>query len=136
MTSAPITTAARILPLRLPRVCIALAAPNAADMLTKAEGLVRDNSLLELRLDYVSQPASALPKIKRFRELHPSAVVIGTCRRAVNGGKFRGSVASQLEILGKAAAAGCQLVDLELQSAVDAKRGSVERLRSKAAVIL
>ena len=136
MISAPIFTAPRMLPLRLPRVCVALAAASAADMFEKAEGLVRDNSLLEFRLDYLTQPASALPKIKRFLELHPSAVVIGTCRRAVNGGKFRGSVASQLEILSKAITAGCRLVDLELQSAADAKKGSVERLRSKAAVIL
>ena len=136
MTSAPISTAARMLPLRLPRVCVALASANPSDMLSKAESLVRDNSLLEFRLDYISQPTSALPKIKHFLEVHPSAVVIGTCRRAVNGGKFRGSVASQLEILGKAASAGCQLLDLELQSAADAKRGTVERLRSKASVIL
>ncbi|HZU41205.1 MAG TPA: type I 3-dehydroquinate dehydratase, partial [Terriglobales bacterium] len=136
MTSAPISTAARMLPLRLPKVCVALAADNPSDMVSKAEALVRDNPLLEFRLDYIPQPASALPKIKRFLETHPSAVLIGTCRRAVNGGKFRGSVASQLEILSKAASAGCQLVDFELQSAEDAKRGTVERLRSKAAVIL
>ena len=43
---------------------------------------------------------------------------IATCRRAANGGKFRGSLASQLDILTKAAAAGCQFVDMELQSAL------------------
>lgn len=136
MISASISSAPRLLPLRLPRVCVALAAPSAADMVTRAETLVRDNPLLEFRLDYLSQPASALPKIKQFIELHPSAVIIGTCRRAVNGGKFRGSVASQLEILSKAAAAGCQLLDVELQSASDAKSGSLDKLRSKAALIL
>jgi 3-dehydroquinate dehydratase/shikimate dehydrogenase len=135
MITAPISPAARLRPLRLPRVCVALAAPNVADMIARAEALVRDNPLLEFRLDYLSQPASALPKIKQFIDLHPFAVVIGTCRRAVNGGKFRGSIASQLEILGKAANAGCQLVDVELQSA-DAKSGSLERLRNKTAVIL
>ena len=135
MITAPISLAARLRPFRLPRVCVALAAPNVADMIARAEALVRDNPLLEFRLDYLSQPASALPKIKQFIDLHPFAVVIGTCRRAVNGGKFRGSIASQLEILGKAANAGCQLVDVELQSA-DAKSGSLERLRNKTAVIL
>jgi 3-dehydroquinate dehydratase/shikimate dehydrogenase len=136
MTTASISPAARLRPLRLPRVCVALAASNVADMIARAEALVRDNPLLEFRLDYLSQPAAALPKIKQFIDLHPSAVVIGTCRRAVNGGKFRGSVASQLEILGKAANVGCQLVDVELQSAESAKSGSLERLRAKAAVIL
>ena len=136
MTTAPISPVARLRPLRLPRVCVALAASNVSDMVTRAEALVRDNPLLEFRLDYLSQPAAALPKIRQFIDLHPGAIVIGTCRRTLSGGKFRGSVASQLEILGKAANAGCQLIDVELQTAESAKSGSLERLRNKAAVIL
>ena len=53
-----------------------------------------------------------------------------------SGGKFRGSIASQLDILGKAVAAGCQLVDLELQSASRCKPEQLNRLRSHAALIL
>jgi 3-dehydroquinate dehydratase/shikimate dehydrogenase len=41
-----------------------------------------------------------------------------------------------LDILSKAAAAGCQLMDLELQSAVRCKRPQLERLRTRAALIL
>ena len=62
-----------------------------------------------------------MPKIKRFTEYHPHVVTIATCRREANGGKFKGSLASQLDILAKAAAAGCQLLDLELQSASKAR---------------
>jgi 3-dehydroquinate dehydratase/shikimate dehydrogenase len=61
---------------------------------------------------------------------------MATCRRAAAGGKFRGSIASQLEILAKASASGCQLVDLELQSAAHCKPEQVRRLRSQAALIL
>src|SRR5476649_2131660 len=101
----------RLLPLRMPRVCVAVTGSDAADMVDKAEALVRDNPFLEFRLDYLSKPALGLPRIKRFVESHPGIMVIATCRRAANGGKFRGSVASQLDILAKAAAAGCQLLD-------------------------
>src|SRR5262249_1125276 len=91
---------------------------------------------LEFRLDYLKQPASALPKIRRFLEMHQYVTAIGTCRRADHGGHFKGSGAAQLEILGKAAAAGCQLVDLELESAGRAKPDAVARLRKSAGLIL
>ncbi|HKT88257.1 MAG TPA: shikimate dehydrogenase [Candidatus Sulfotelmatobacter sp.] len=126
----------RMLPLRLPRLCVAVIGSDANAMVEKAEALVRDNSFLELRLDYLSKPALALPRIKRFIESHPGTVVVATCRRAANGGKFRGSIASQLDILGKAAAAGCQLVDVELQTANKSKAAQLQKLRSRAALIL
>src|SRR5208282_5246552 len=88
------------------------------------------------RLDYLKQPLSAISKVHRFLETHQYVTAIGTCRRAENGGKFKGSLASQLEVLGKAHAAGCQLVDLELQSAQKTKPDAIARLRSRAALIL
>lgn len=126
----------RMLPLRLPRLCVAVIGSDANAMVEKAEALVRDNSFLEFRLDYLSKPGLALPRIKRFIESHPGTVVVATCRRAANGGKFRGSIASQLDILGKAAAAGCQLVDVELQTASKSKVAQLQKLRSRAALIL
>ena len=136
MSLAPTSYVPRFLPLRLPRVCLAVTGADAGEMVDKAEALVRDNTFLEFRLDYLSRPALALPKIRRFIEYHPHATVIATCRRAASGGKFRGSIASQLGLLTRAAAAGCQLVDIELQSAVRVKPEHLQRLRTKAAVIL
>ena len=133
-TTAP--TLHRHLPLRLPRVCVAVAASNGAEMVDRAESLVRDNSFIEFRLDYVRQPASALPRLRRFLEYHPEVLAVGTCRRAANGGKFRGSVAAQAELLVKASAAGCQLVDVELQSAAAMKPRDLQRVRAAAALIL
>jgi 3-dehydroquinate dehydratase / shikimate dehydrogenase len=128
--------APRLFPLRLPRVCVAVTGPDAAEMVEKAEALVRDNSFIEFRLDYLSKPALALPKIRRFIEAHPGTSLIATCRRAVNGGKFRGSIASQLDLLSKAATTGCQLVDVELQTASKCKPEQLQKLRAKAALIL
>jgi 3-dehydroquinate dehydratase/shikimate dehydrogenase len=126
----------RLLPLRLPRVCVAITGNDANQMAEKAEALVRDNPFMEFRLDYLSKPGLGLPRIKRFIENHPGIMVIATCRRAANGGKFRGSIVSQLDILSKAAAAGCQLLDLELQTASKCKPAQLQKLRSKAALIL
>src|SRR5436853_6453765 len=136
MTTAPNVLMSRLIPLRLPRVCTAVTASDPTELIEKAEALVRDNTFLEFRLDYLSRPALALPKIKRFTEYHPHVVVIGTCRRVANGGRFRGSIASQLDLLTRASAAGCQLVDIELQSASRLKPQQLQRLRSRAALIL
>ena len=124
----------RLLHLRLSRVCVAIAATGAAEMLEKAEAVARDNPFVELRLDYIARPALALPKIREFTETHPHVTVIATCRRAASGGKFKGPINSQLEILGKAAEAGCQLVDVELQTAIRMKSSQSTKLRGKAAV--
>src|SRR5664279_6459307 len=121
------TLAPRFLPTRLPKVCLALSGDTAEDMLATAESMARDNPFIEFRLDYLKQPMGALPKIHRFLETHQYVTAIGTCRRADNGGKFKGSLASQLEVLRKANAAGCQIVDLELQSALQAKPEAVAR---------
>ncbi|HTM87836.1 MAG TPA: shikimate dehydrogenase [Terriglobales bacterium] len=136
MIAAQSTYVPRLLPLRMPRLCVAVASPDAEELIAKAESLVRDNPLLELRLDYLPQPATVFPKIKRLLDSQPGVILIATCRRAVNGGKFRGSVERQLAVLTKAAASGCQIVDLELQSALAARRADLQRLRSRAALLL
>src|ERR1700691_205182 len=136
MMAAPNQFVTRLRPLRLPRVCVAVTASDPVEMVEKAEALVRDNTFLEFRLDYLTRPALALARIKQFTEYHPHVSTIATCRRVANGGKFRGSLASQLDILTKAAAAGCQFLDLELQSAAHCKRPQLERLRTRAALIL
>jgi len=128
--------AARFLRHRLPRICVALFADNPGDLMQKVEVAANQNSLLELRLDYLSHPALLFPKLKQFASFHRDITIIATCRRVVNGGKFRGSVASELDVLHKAAAAGCQLVDIELETAQALKRPEIEKLRQHAGLIL
>lgn len=130
------TLAPRFLPTRLPRVCLALSGDSVAEMLELAESMARDNPFLEFRLDYLKQPLAALPKIHRFLETHQYVTAIGTCRRVENGGKFKGSLAGQMEVLNKARGAGCQIVDLELESALKAKPEAVARLRSRAGLMV
>ena len=122
--------------MRLPKVCLAVSADTVDEMLEIAEGMARDNPFVEFRLDYLKQPLAAIPKIRRFLETHQYVTAIATCRRADNGGKFKGSLASELDVLNKAHAAGCQIIDLELESALKTKPEVLARLRKSAGVII
>jgi 3-dehydroquinate dehydratase/shikimate dehydrogenase len=136
MSADALISGTRFQPLRVPRLCMPVAAPSPAEMIEKAEGLVRDNSFIEFRLDYLRTPVQGLAPLKRFLAYHPQVTAIATCRRAANGGKFRGSVAAELDILSKSAAAGCQFVDLELETAEAMKKTDFQRLRSRCGLVL
>ena len=105
-------------------------------MVQRAEALVRDNPFLEFRLDHLRQPSAAIGRLSRFVGARGDLISIATCRRAANGGKFRGSLASQLAILQRAAKAGFSLVDLELQSAEKLKLGQYDKLHAQAGIVL
>lgn len=122
--------------LRLPKVCVAVTGTDATEMFDKAEALVRDNPFMEFRLDYLKNQSAAYPRIRKFLDSHSEAVVIATCRRVQNGGRFKGSLASQLDVLLKSAAAGCQIVDIELESAESLKAGDLDKLRGRAVLLL
>ena len=117
-------------------MCLAVSADTVDEMLEIAEAMAQDNPLLEFRLDYLRQPQAALLKLRRFLDTHQYVTAIGTCRRADSGGKFKGSLASEMDILAKAQAAGCQIVDLELNSALKAKPEAVARLRKNGGLIV
>src|SRR5205085_9926863 len=60
----------------------------------------------------------------------------GGCGRVPSGGKGKGSAAAQIQMLTKAADQGCQLVDLELQTAEKTRPDQIQKLRMRAALIL
>jgi 3-dehydroquinate dehydratase/shikimate dehydrogenase len=125
-----------MLRLRMPKVCIPLAASDPGDLFYKADLQVRENTFLEFRLDYLKNPIGAIPGLRRFFEYRPDAIAIATCRRAHYGGKFRGSLNAEAEVLLKAAAAGCQIVDLELESAEAMRPTQLQRLRAAAILLI
>src|SRR5512142_2426522 len=129
-------SASRQLRMRLPKVCVAVTGADPNELVEKAEGLVSDNPFLEFRLDYLKNPVAAFPRIRKFLETRTDALVIATCRRVQNGGKFKGSLAAQLDVLLKAGAAGCHIVDIELESAEALKAGDLDKLRGRAAMLL
>ncbi len=121
---------------RIGKVCVAITGSTSAEMFEKASSVVKESPFLEFRLDYLDKPLLALPKLKHFLADNTAATVIATCRREAFGGKFTGSVAAELEILIKAAEAGCQIVDLELESAESLKKPEIVKLRDTGVAII
>jgi 3-dehydroquinate dehydratase/shikimate dehydrogenase len=128
--------AARSLRLRIPRICVSISATDPVELLDKAEAVVRENALIELRLDQLKTPLAALPRVRRLVEMRPNAVIIATCRRAAAGGGFQGPVGAELDVLRKATEAGCHAIDVEIESAEAITDPEWQELRSCGAVIL
>jgi 3-dehydroquinate dehydratase/shikimate dehydrogenase len=128
--------ASHLLRSRLGKICVALTGASADELITKAESVLKETSFLEFRLDYLPKPADALPKLKKFLAEHTAATVIATCRCKANGGRFAGSNAAALEILLAAAAAGFQIVDIELESVEKLPKTTLEKLRAAGAAVI
>jgi 3-dehydroquinate dehydratase / shikimate dehydrogenase len=136
MIVPPMNYAARSLRLRIPRICVSLTGTDAAELLDKAETVLRENTLIELRLDYLKAPLTAMPRLRRLAEMRPDAIIIATCRRTASGGNFHGPVTAELEVLVKAIEAGCLAIDVEIASAEAVSRAEWEELRARAAIVL
>jgi 3-dehydroquinate dehydratase/shikimate dehydrogenase len=112
------------------QLCVAIQAGSPAELMERAEAALADSKFLELRLDSLPKPLAALPKVKEFLDSHRDATVIATCRRKQFGGSFDGALRAELEVLTKAAEAGCQIVDLEVESAEEAAPRQLDQLRA------
>ena len=123
-------------PLRVGKLCVAIQGGSAGEMLERAEAALRDSKFLEFRLDSLSKPAAALPMLRDFLAAHRDVTAIATCRRKPFGGNFGGSLASELDVLSAAAEAGCQIVDLEVESAEEARPAQLAKLRLAGAALL
>ncbi len=117
--------------LRVDKLCVAIQADSPAELMERAEAALADSKFLEFRLDSLPKPAAALPKVKEFLADHREATVIATCRRKQFGGHFAGSLKAELEVLAEAAEAGCQIVDLEVESAEEAAPRQWDELRAR-----
>ena len=70
----------------------------------------------ELRLDYLQDLADLEVRLHQTLIRLHFPPFIATCRRVVAGGHFAGSVEEQLAVLASAVRAGCQWVDIEVES--------------------
>ncbi len=101
---------------RLRKVCVPVAVATPEELIARAHELVVEQPFLEFRLDALDQPAAAISLVRDFLAEHPEAVVIATCRSQAAGGGFRGSPGEEVALLRDAAGAGCQIVDLSLET--------------------
>jgi 3-dehydroquinate dehydratase/shikimate dehydrogenase len=102
----------------LPRICIALGLPDIQTLLDHARREAEAGELfLEFRLDFLDQPAKGAAAIRGFLAQFPDCLILATCRRHQNHGKFNGSIEEQLAILDQAIDAGAHAVDIEIETA-------------------
>jgi 3-dehydroquinate dehydratase/shikimate dehydrogenase len=130
LTVEPVAHAAVLPRLRLPRLCVAVQGGTPGELIACAEGVLKDSRFLEFRLDLLAKPAAGVAPLRSFLGRHLDVQAIATCRRSPNGGHFTGSLAAELEILLNAAEAGCQIVDLEVESAEQAGKAQLAKFRT------
>lgn len=99
-----------------PRIFVSLAAPSLGAMEALA---LRVSGLpvgFELRLDYLQDFSEFETQLHQMLQRLHSPQTIATCRLASAGGVLQGSVTDQTKILAAAVHAGCQWVDIEIES--------------------
>ncbi|AXC10704.1 3-dehydroquinate dehydratase I [Acidisarcina polymorpha] len=116
---------------RIGKICVAIIGSTPVDLVQKAETAYRETTFLEFRIDYLPKPLAALPALKEFLGKHPEVTAIATCRREAVGGRFVGTSHAELDVLQKAIASGCQLVDVELQTAEEIRPAAMDKLRAQ-----
>src|SRR5580692_3974100 len=108
-----------------PQICIALGFEDVEALLSHARTEYEAGErFLEFRLDYLPLPERGVPAIRKFLARQPDCVLLATCRRRQNHGRFHGSVEEQIRVLEAARDAGAKAVDVEIESA----ENCVERL--------
>lgn len=118
---------------RAGRICVAVSGP---DMSALAEQTLPACRFLEFRLDSVPDPAAQLPALREFLAANPQATAVATCRRQPYGGGFTGTAQQQIEILTEAAKSGCQLIDIETETAEELGTAALEQLRAAGAAVI
>jgi len=104
-----------------PPICVALGCAES-DKLQKlaVETCDAGEEFVEIRMDMLEEPSEAVRVIGRLRNRYPDVVLLATCRRHPNGGRFQGSIGQQLDLLESAIQAGAQAVDVEVETAEEA----------------
>jgi 3-dehydroquinate dehydratase / shikimate dehydrogenase len=122
--------------MRLGKICVAIQAGSPGELIDRAETALKDSRFVEFRLDALAKPLAAMPYLRQFLSEHRDVTAIATCRRKEYGGNFAKSLTDELEVLEKAVAAGCHLVDLEIESAEHLKPAQMTKLRAAGAGLI
>jgi 3-dehydroquinate dehydratase/shikimate dehydrogenase len=120
----------------LPRICIALGLPDVPTLLEHARREAESGEIfLEFRLDYLNNPCKGAEAIPQFLEKYPDCILLATCRRHQNHGKFNGSIEEQLALLDLAVRNGAHAIDIEIETA-EVAQDRLSQLRGRTYVIV
>jgi 3-dehydroquinate dehydratase / shikimate dehydrogenase len=99
------------------KICAVVAAADVQAMWRQLQEAVKFTGTVELRLDWLKDDREIARFQRRLEAEPPRATLIATCRRRAAGGRYRGTIATQLIQLAEAVRAGCQWYDLEIETA-------------------
>lgn len=123
-------------PTAFPQICIALGFEDVEALLDHARSEYEAGErFLEFRLDYLPFPERGLIAIRKFLGRHSDCMLLATCRRRQNHGRFHGSVEEQIRILEAARDAGARAVDVEIESAENCSE-RLAKLRSGCVLLI
>ena len=128
--------ASHLLRSRIGKLCVAIIGASPNEMIDRATEVLKESNFLEFRLDYLAKPAAGLAALGEFVAANGAATAVATLRLKENGGRFEGSRTAELEILLRAAAAGFQLVDIELESIEKLPKNTMGQLRDAGAAVI
>ncbi len=119
-----------------PRICVALGLPDVTTLLDHARREAEAGEpFLEFRLDFLDHPHKGAEAIRDFLDAFPHCMILATCRRHQNHGKFNGSTEEQLAILDTAVNHGAHAIDVEIETAEHAEE-RMGHFRGRTAVIV
>jgi len=114
-----------------PHIFVSLPATSLDAVETYIASLGTSSSLgFELRLDYLGDYHQLESELHQMLARLHYPHTIATCRRQAAGGRFPGSADEQLDILAAASRAGCQWVDIEIESVGALRNGWIKQLAS------
>jgi 3-dehydroquinate dehydratase/shikimate dehydrogenase len=103
-----------------PTIFVSIAGPSIAALENQAIRVIGSPVGYELRLDYLQDLNDLEPRLHEMLLGMHAPQIIATCRRAEAGGQFQGDVEQQVTVLQAAVRAGCQWVDVEIESVDEA----------------
>jgi 3-dehydroquinate dehydratase / shikimate dehydrogenase len=118
-----------------PRIVVTLAAPTLASLEAQATRLGGPPVGYELRFDYLKEFDDFQARLHQLLMHLHFPLTIATCRRREAGGQFEGSVEEQVALLKAAVRAGCQWVDLEIESVQRLGRKALLELRPAKVIV-
>lgn len=118
------------------RVCAVVAETTAAKMARQLKRALKETRTAEIRLDWLNNDVERASFLDWLARHSGQATLIATCRRREAGGRYRGDIAAQMQVLGQAVRAGCLWCDVEVETATRVPRGALRASLGPARVLL
>lgn len=118
-----------------PRIFVSLAGPSLKAIEAQALTINGPTVGFEFRLDFLLDLAGLEGQVRQLLARLHFPQTIATCRRAQAGGHFRGPVTEQVAALAAAVRAGCQWVDLEIETVARTGSSVLQRFRPAKVIV-